>query len=658
VTQSRGNTVGEPVPIAEPVAWWRQDWLLALLLLIVSTLAYLPALNGTPIWDDNAHITRPELRSLDGLAKIWTQPGSTQQYYPLVHTVFWIEHQLWGDSPIGYHLVNVLLHYVSVLLLLRILRRLEIPGAWLATAIFGLHPLQVESVAWISELKNTLSGVFYLGSALAYLQFDRNRKPGPYITAVVLFILGLLSKTVIATLPAALLVVFWWRRGKLSLKRDALPLAPFFVLGASAGCFTTWFERSLVGAEGSAYNFSPVERCLIAGRVIWFYLGKLLWPADLIFIYPRWQISQSVWWQYLFPVTLLLLVAMLVWLSRRYRGPLAGLLFFIGTLFPVLGFLNVYPFRYSLVADHFQYLACLGIIVPISAGITLAMERWRLWPGPAGYIACLAFLASLTLLSWRQSATYTDVENVWQTTITKNPTAWMAHNNLGAVLLEKRQTDDAIAHFRQAIEIKPDEASAHSNLGNALLQEGQLDDAISEYQKALELKPNEAGVHYNMANALLAQRQVDEAIAHYEAALAISPSYADAHNNLGAVLLQKGELEQAVTHYEKALEINPQDVRARGNLAWALATSPQTPLRKALAVKLAEQANEFTGGENPMVLHILAAAYAQNGEFSKAINTAQQAMQLALAQSNYVLVDSLRSEIELYQSGQPYRYGR
>jgi tetratricopeptide (TPR) repeat protein len=204
--------------------------------------------------------------------------------------------------------------------------------------------------------------------------------------------------------------------------------------------------------------------------VVWFYLGKLVWPLDLIFIYPRWQVSQATWWQYLFPATLVVLLAILVYLSRRYRGPLAGLLFFIGTLFPVLGFLNVYPFRYSLVADHFQYLACLGIIVPVSAGIAVAAERWRFWPCLAGYIAGLGFLAGMTLLSWRQSGMYTDVENVWQTTITKDPAAWMAHNNLGAVLLQKGQPDDAIAHFRQAIEMKPDEASAHSNLGNALLQ--------------------------------------------------------------------------------------------------------------------------------------------------------------------------------------------
>ena len=407
------TSVTDPTTVGEPSTWWRQDWFFALLILVLTTLAYFPALNGTPIWDDDAHITRLDLRSWDGLVKIWTQPGSTQQYYPLVHTVFWIEHQLWGDAPLGYHLVNIVLHCLSALLLLKILRRLEIPGAWLAAAIFGLHPVQVESVAWISELKNTLSGVFYLGSGLVYLEFDRSRKLAPYFVALVLFLLGLLSKTVIATLPGALLVIFCWKRGTLSFKRDALPVIPLFILGAAAASFTVWIERSLIGAEGSAYGFTFVERVLIAGRVIWFYLGKLIWPLDLIFIYPRWQMSQTIWWEYLFPAAVVVALAILVWLCRWRRGPLAGMLFFIGTLFPVLGFLNVYPFRYSLVADHFQYLACLGIIVPVAAGISLALTHARSWQRWTGYALCLCLLITLAMLSHTQSEMYKDVETVW-----------------------------------------------------------------------------------------------------------------------------------------------------------------------------------------------------------------------------------------------------
>ncbi len=330
-----------------PPASWRQDWLLGFLLAALTIMAYQPAWHAGLIWDDDKHITQPELRSLHGLARIWTQLGATQQYYPLVHSVFWAEHKLWGDAATGYHWLNILLHAFSAVLLARILSQLKIPGAWLAAALFAVHPVEVESVAWISELKNTLSGVFYLGAALAYLRFDRSRSGRDYAMALGLFLLGLMSKTVIASLPAALLVVFWWQRGKVPWKRDALPLIPFFIAGIGAGLLTAWVERRFIGAEGSEFNFSIIERILIAGRDVWFYLGKLFWPVDLAFIYPRWNVSQAVWWQYLYPAAGLVLLGVLVW--RRWRGPLAALLFFVGTLFPALGFFRRSP-RPSLMS--------------------------------------------------------------------------------------------------------------------------------------------------------------------------------------------------------------------------------------------------------------------------------------------------------------------
>ena len=335
---------------------WERGWVKGWLLLIAVILAYQPAWHGKPIWDDDAHLTPPGLRSSQGLARIWIEPGATQQYYPLVHSIFWIEYKLWGDATPGYHLINILLHAFAALLLWKILRRLQVPGAYLAAAMFALHPVCVESVAWISEIKNTLSGAFYLGAALAYLRFDRTRNWRFYFVTLGLFLLGLMSKTVIATLPAALLVVFWWQRGKLSWKQDVLPLIPFFAVGIGAGLFTAWVEWKFVGASGSGYDFSIMDRLLIAGRAIWFYLGKLVWPVDLAFIYPRWHVSRTVWWQSLFPITALLVSVGLWLLSRRNRAPLAAWLFFVGTLFPALGFFNVYPFCYSFVADHFQYL--------------------------------------------------------------------------------------------------------------------------------------------------------------------------------------------------------------------------------------------------------------------------------------------------------------
>jgi Flp pilus assembly protein TadD len=655
-SDSRAPIETNVTPSAEPSR--SHDWALSLLLVVATVVVYFPAWYGTPIWDDDAHLTKSELRSLAGLAQIWIQPGATQQFYPLAHTVFWLENQLWGTWPFGYHLVNILLHSLSSLILFRILRELEIPGAFLATAIFALHPIQAESVAWISELKNTLSSVFYFGSGLAYLKFAQDKKVLPYATALVLFILGLMSKTVIASLPGALLVVFWWKRGKLSWRQDVYPLLPFFAVGVTAGLFTAWVERTLVGATGSEFNFSIFERFLIAGRVVWFYLGKLLWPVDLMFVYPRWQVNPSVWWQSIYPLATLLLLAALMWLSRWRRGPLAALLFYVGTLFPVLGFINVYPFRYSFVADHFQYLAGLGIIVPFSAGTALLLRGLPRWSQSSGFLLCTVLPATLFILTWRQCAMYTDASTVWQTTIKRNPKAWMAHENLGVLFLETGRPEDAIDQFNKALTIKPDHASAEANLGNAFLRMGQLDEAIVYYEKALQLKSDSAEFQYNLANALLRKGEFDEAVSHFRRALELKPRDADFHNNLGTVLLQKGDLDGAIDQYQQALELKPADVKAQANLAWALAISPETPQTKgAIALKLAQKANQMTGGENPVVLHILAAAYAQIGLFDEAVKTAQLSLQLATARNSPVLADSLRREIELYRNGLPDRIG-
>ena len=294
------------------------------------------------------------------------------------------------------------------------------PGAWLAAAIFALHPVHVESVAWITELKNTLSAVFYLSAMLAYLRFDETRQTQFYWLALALFVLGLLSKTVTATLPAALLVIFWWQRGRLEWRRDMLPLVPYFMLGAVAGLTTAWVERSMIGAAGTDFELTLVQRGLLAGRVIWFYVSKLLWPANLVFIYPRWDIDPAVWWQWLFPVAALAVLAVL-WLIRRHsRAPLAGWLLFVGTLFPVLGFLNVYPFLYSYVADHFQYLSSLGLIALAAAAISLLIGRLR---QPTPYAAsglCLILLATLAVLTWQQSHMYRDVFTLYQTTLAQS----------------------------------------------------------------------------------------------------------------------------------------------------------------------------------------------------------------------------------------------
>jgi len=340
---------------------------------------------------------------------------------------------------------------------------------------------------------------------LAYLRFDEERGMPPYALASTFFALALLTKTVTASLPAALLVIFWWQRGRLSWQRDVMPLLPWFVVGAPAGLFTAWVERTLIGAEGVPFELTLLQRCLLAGRVIWFYAGKLFWPMDLMFIYPRWAVDPAVWWHYLFAVGGIVVISA-AWLIRhRWRGPLATLLFFVGSLFPILGFFNVFPFMFSFVTNHFQYLSSLGIIVGASAGITRTLERIPKWARWAGQALCIAMLGVLVALTWQQSRTYRDPQTLYATTLDKNPECWMCRNNLGILLDNMGQPWAAIEQFESVLRIKPDDAFAHNNLGKMRFQAGQLSVAVDHFEQAVRLKPNNALLHTNLGSVLVRQ---------------------------------------------------------------------------------------------------------------------------------------------------------
>ena len=526
-------------------------------LLAVLLAAYFPAWHGGPLWDDDAHLTREALRSADGLYRIWFEPGATQQYYPVVHSAFWVLHKVFGDATLGYHLVSISLHALSSFLVAVILRRLAVPGATLAAVIFALHPVQVESVAWITELKNTLSGVFYLSAALVYLHFDQRREPKMYGAAGLLFVLALLTKSVTASLPAALLVVFWWQRGRIDWKQDVRPLLPFFALGATAGLFTAWMERTIIGAHGADYQFTFVERSLIAGRAIWFYLAKLVWPADLIFIYPKWRISGGDPVQYVYPLAALAVFGALWALRSRTRAPLAAMLFFAGTLFPALGFFNVYPFRYSFVADHFQYLASLGVIALAAAGAAGLLDRYRV--GWAATPVIVAVGVSLAALTWRQSQDYADADTLYRATLRRNPAATMAHINLGIRLLERPQPsiDEARTHFETAVRLEPANADAQVNLGAVLQKMGRLEEAADVYRDALRLRPDAAGARNNLGATLEQLGRVEEAAAEYRESLRLAPDSSATHSNLGRALLAMGRADEAAAELREALRLDP-----------------------------------------------------------------------------------------------------
>lgn len=547
----------------------RSDVWAMLFIGVVVICAYLPAIQGGFIWDDSAHVTRPDLRSLHGLWRIWFEVGATQQYYPLLHSTFWLEHRLWGDAAVGYHIANILLHVLAASLLLVVLRRLKIPGAALAAAIFALHPVHVESVAWITEQKNTISTVFYFSALLAYLRFDEKRQVRDYAIASTLFVMALLTKTVTATLPAALLVVFWWQRGGLSWRRDVRPLLPWFVAGAIGGLFTAWVERNLIGAEGAPFEFSLLQRTLLAGRVVWFYLGKLLLPVNLTFIYPRWAPNPGLWWHYLFPLAVLGAVITTWMLRHKWRAPLAVSLLFIGTLFPVLGFFNVFPFIFSFVADHFQYLASAGIIAAASAAFTVFSARmeWTRWQSLTLTITLLAVLGMMT---WRQSLAYTDAQTLYRTTISRNPACSMCHNNLGILLSDSGQPLAAIKEFEETLRLNPDDYMAHNNLGNMLYRRGQFSEAVEHYEQALRLKPNDTLAHLNLGNVLLDSGQPSEAAKHFEEVVKIKPRnpamLAEAHYRLGNALVRLERLSEAKAEYESALRINPDHAEALSKL--------------------------------------------------------------------------------------------
>jgi Flp pilus assembly protein TadD, contains TPR repeats len=611
-------------------------WLFPLLFL-AALIAYWPTLSAGFIWDDAGHVTRPDLQSLSGLVRIWFEVGATQQYYPLLHSAFWLEHKFWGDAAFGYHLLNIFLHAANACLFAKLLHRLALPGAAFAAFLFALHPVCVESVAWISEQKNTLSTLLYLTAASTYLNFHDTRSASPsstlnpqlstYLLASALFLAALLTKSVTATLPAALLVLLWWRQGSLHFRRDVLPLLPWFVLALVAGLHTAHFERTQIGADGAAFDLTFTERLLLAGRIPWFYLGKLLWPVDLIFIYPRWTLDTASPAQWLFVLATLALLAAAFFASKHYpwaRSALAALLLFGGTLFPVLGFVNVYPFLFSYVADHFQYLATLPILAAFAATSThLLLNSKPKTQNPKLLRLALPVLLILATLTFQQSRTYHDTLTLWQTTATRNPTAWIAHNNLALALTEGGRIQEAITHLESALALRPDYPQALSNLGDNLTRLGRPLEALPHLERALTLQPNFADAHNNLGSAYAALDRYTDAIPAFERALALNPRHPVAHRNLGFAIAASGRNADAVPHFTRAVELSPRDPQAHLGLAIALLLSH----RFAAAEPHFHRAIELDPA-NPAPRLALARALQQQGRHTEAESQLRAARRL------------------------------
>ncbi len=573
----------------------RELWL-GLLLVLATCSAYYPVRNAGFIWDDDYHVTaNPCVVGPLGFKDIWT--SSAAVYYPLVLTSFRLQHSLWGLHPLPYHVVTVLVHALCALLLWRLLLALKVRGAWLGAAIWSLHPVQVESAAWITELKNTQSCFFYLLAILLFLKWRRARLDSSessqlplYLLALVCALLAILSKASTVMLPVVICLCWWWTEGRWGWNRAAW-LAPFFLVSGMASAWTIWEQKIHSGASGVEWSQSPAERIIIAGRVVWAYLDKLVWPHPLIFIYPRWVIAASRPLSYLPALAVVGLLAVL-WLKRDtgLRPVFFAFSIFLISLFPVLGFFNVYFFRYSFYGDHFQYLASMGPLALGGAGIASAVARIKvpsLFLKPA---ACSVLLLVLGIFTAKECGKYLDNESLWRATLANNPEAVMAHNNLGLMLLEKGELNDAEQHFKKALEISPDFFDAHDSLGLVLLQRGEYSEAVGHFRRAIELKPDFSAAYNNLGSALSQLDRTAEAIALFHKALTLNPRLSLAYYNLGNTFVKLGRKGEAVDQFHKALELQPNNPDYLYNFGLALFQDGRPSdaiiqLRKAIALR-------------------------------------------------------------------------
>ncbi|MGA2059858.1 MAG: tetratricopeptide repeat protein [Thermoguttaceae bacterium] len=609
------TTISSVLPLGMPVG--------AAIIVVAAFLAYIPCLSGRFVLDDDVFLTdNPLIQATDGPYRYWCT-SEAMDFWPATSTTLWIEWRLWESSPTGYHVTSLILHVAESLLIWIILRRLTIPGAFFAALLFAVHPVNVESVAWISQRKNIMAMLFFLLSILWYLKADMptarvgtapirshggpwERENGQrlnlyYWLSLAAFVLAMLGKGSAAVLPVLLLGIVWWMRPL--TRRDLLCTAPFFLISALLTAVNVWFQTH--GAEIVTRSDGFTQRLLGAGGVMWFYLYKAILPFDLAFVYRQWhiEIANLLWWM---PLLAALAVTAALW---RYRQTWARPLlfawgFFCVALAPVMGFADVGFMQYSLVADHYQHIAIIGVIALAAAFWSVWRQSMRKKSRWAATLAAVAAAGSLALLAWQQSANYRDAVTLYHTTLQKNPDCWMAHNNLGGTLARAGLLQEALEHYGQALRLRPDYPEAHNNLGSLMSDTGHVPEAIEHYQKALKLKPDYADAHNNLGNAFTDQGRVQEAIEQFEQALRIKPNYSDAHNNLGVVLVQTGKLPEAIEHFKQALQFKPDYINAYTNLAltYSMLHQPSQAVaaaQKALEIaRSQEQAEQATRIEN------------------------------------------------------------
>ncbi len=597
-------------------------------IIVAAFLIYWPALRGDWQWDDDRYITDNYLlRTLSGLGKIWLEPGVTLDYYPVSATVQWMQWQLWGLHTLGYHLTNVWLHIVGSLLVWRLLSKFKLRLAWLGGLLFAIHPVQVESVAWIAELKNTLSLPLLVAAMIRWIDYDERKKAQDYWLALALFVIAMLCKLSVVLLPLVLLLYAWWKRGRIGAS-DVKASAPFFAAALSVGLVTV-----LGGMWDQQFNHQPPDfyppggiwgRIVLAGQAAVFYFSKVFLPVDLLPIYPLWPVDYTSPLAYL-PWLILAVVISWLWSKRKSWGRhgLLGLGFFLINLAPCPGFLPAPNMGYAWVMDHFLYLPIIGLVGLVVAALGQLGERIAA-PLRLGAIGVVALIA--VALAWESrgyAGLYVNQQTLWSYTLQQNPQAWLAHNNLGLVLKQAGRLPEAIDQFKLALKIDPGCAQAQVNLGTVLMQMGDGPQAIEQYEQALKMKPDFKEGYNDLGLALHRTGRAQEAIEQYERALKISPDFAEAHNNLGIAFLESGRAQEAAEQFEEAVRINPDYAEAHGNLGNALLALDRTPeamdqYEQALQIK-----PDFAEAH-----YNLGMALMQTGRTSEALDQYEQALQI------------------------------
>jgi tetratricopeptide (TPR) repeat protein len=637
---------------------WRVAGICALLVVLVFLVFGQTVGHDFVNYDDQSYVYENPIvsrgLSLKGIGWAFTHVVSAN-WHPLTVIVHMLDCEVYGLWAGGHHLTNLLLHAACAVLLFLLLR--EMTGAlWrsgFVAAVFAIHPLRVESVAWVAELKDVLSGLFFMLTLWAYGRYARRPESrGRYAMVMIWLALGLMSKPMLVSVPFVLLLLDYWplRRIESWSRLPALVVEklPLFALSALSCVATVIAQKESIGPISTYPLSSRVANALVAYVV---YLGKLIYPTQLAVLYPLHKDGPEAW-QVLDAILLLAALTAGSWILRRSQPfLLVGWLWYLGMLVPVIGILQVGQQAY---ADRYTYLPQIGLCLGGTWAAAALATRRRYCRVALGGVA-LAILCTLLVSARRQTSYWRDSETLWTHTLACTTDNATAHYELGMAMFYQGRIEEAVAQYNETLRIDPGYESAHNNLGNILFQQGRTGEAVIQFSEALSINPSDAEAHYNLGNAVFSDGRIDEAITQYRAALQINPSYADAHNNLGKALIEQGRDSEAIDELEEAVALQSADAPTRNNLAWLLATAPQSSIRNGTrAVQLATEASQSTGGNNPIFLHTLAAAYAEAGQFPAAVHTAQRALQLIQGPSNPALADALRREIKLYEAGRPF----